>query len=125
MALADILRNGVKVASKIVESVKSNVTWVHVTARDGSGTVTATTTSTVRAIVDRSKKQIHTSSGKLAMLDATLTFVDPIGAVDPEDTFTLPDGTTAPIIDTGGVVDPATSQSFVNEVKLGTILRGQ
>lgn len=125
MALADILRNGVKTASKIVESLKCNVTWVHVTTRDGSGTVTATSTSTVRALVDRSKKQIFTSSGVLATLDATLTFVDPIGAVDPDDVFTLPDGTTSPIVDTGGFVDPSTGRSFVNEVKLGTIARGQ
>lgn len=113
------------VASPQVESFKDDVTWQAFATQDTRGAETFADPVIVRALIDRKSKLIRTASGAFAMTLATLTFVDPLTAVDPRDIFTLIDGATAPVVDTGGFVDPETHQPFVTEVTLGTVVRGQ
>lgn len=137
MALIDVIRNGVKVASKITESVKAPVihrAWI---GQDGFGKSTYAAPVTLRAIVDRTRRQKYTATGKVAFVIATLTFVDPIPAngtvvtpaqggprqepIDPRDIIILSDGTTGPIVQEGGIEDAATTRPFVNQILLGEV----
>jgi hypothetical protein len=39
--------------------------------------------------------------------------------VDPRDKFVLPDGTSGPIVDVNGLLDPSTGRPYLYEVALG------
>lgn len=113
------------VASPLTDSFKQPVQWQHCTGSDGAGADTFAAPVTVNALVNRGKRQAYTASGALAEVIATLTFVDPLTAVDGRDIFTLPDGTTAPIVTVGGFEDPKTQAAFVTKVQIGVVIRGQ
>lgn len=128
MALVDIIRSGVAIASKTFESNKVNITHEPWIGQDGDGTDQYDTPVVRRAVADLTRKPRYTSSGTLALSVAMLTFLDPIadnGAptrhepIDTRDRLTLPDGTTGPIINIAGPLDSGTSRPFLNEVTLG------
>lgn len=137
MALADILRKQVAGLSKIVESFKGDVAFYAWVGQDGAGTDQFAAVVPIRAIISMKKEQRHTASGALILTHATLTVLDTINdttpnanqqreqPVDPRDKFILPDGSTAPVVESGGPMDPATSRGFINKVVLGTVIRGQ
>jgi hypothetical protein len=138
MALIDILRNGVQaIASKALDSFKGNVTLTPWIGTDGRGANAYGSPVTLRALIDPTKRTRYTGSGVLVMTFATLTFLDPIAdtapntgetrqqPIDPRDKIVLPDGGTAPIVQTGGFMDPLTSRPIVNETILGSVVRGQ
>lgn len=137
MALFDVLRSGVQViAAGILESFKGTVQHEAWIGSDGRGGDSYATAVPRRALIDLTKKQLHTGSGTFVNVFATLTFLDPIDAttpntgftranpIDPRDIITLPDGTTAPIQVTGAFMDPVTSQPVFSETVLGTPVRG-
>jgi hypothetical protein len=137
MALFDVLRTGVQViAAGILESFKGDVehrAWI---GHDGRGGDVFADPATRRALIDLTKKAMHTTSGRYVRVFATLTFLDPFAAtdanpgftrenpLDPRDTLTLPDGSTAPIQQTGAFMDPVTSQPVFNETILGNVVSG-
>jgi hypothetical protein len=137
MALIDILRNGVQsIASKALDSFKGNVTLTPWIGTDGRGGNSYGTPVTLRALIDPTKRTRYTGSGVLVMTYATLTFLDPIAdtsansgetrqqPIDPRDKIVLPDGGTAPIVQTGGFMDPLTSRPIDSETILGSVVRG-
>ena len=116
------------VASPLVDSFKDDVTWTTFGTEDGRGGIVPGTrvTSLVKAIVSRKRKVTATSGGDRLVVEATLLFVDPLTSVGGRDTFTLSDGTTAPIVAANGEpLDPLTHQGFVTEIQLGTVVRGE
>lgn len=89
---------------------------------DAEPTVGAAVTR--QAVVERKVRVIR--RGDLEVVaGAKLTFVEPV-AVTWADTFTIPGGTTAPVVDIGGVVsaDAGSGKTFVTEVWLGTVGQG-
>jgi len=116
--------------------MKLNVTHEAWIGDDGQGADEFAAPVVRRALVDLTKRERATSSGRTVMTFATLTWLDPIAAttpnagktrenpIDPRDIFTLPDGGTAPIVQTGGFADSATGQPFVNDTILGSVVRG-
>jgi hypothetical protein len=99
--------------------------WI---GQNGYGDDTWDIPVTHQALVDRTVKQRYTSSGKLVVTIAKLTFLNLIaenGAagrrepIDPRDKITLDDGTTAPIVDIPMFENPATQAPFLVEVTLG------
>jgi hypothetical protein len=108
--------------------------WI---GEDGDGEDEFAAPVSRRALVDLSQRLRVTKGGRTVMTFATLTFLDPVPdttpnagkvrvqPIDPRDTLTLPDGGTAPIVSGGGFVDSLTGQPFVNEVVLGTVVRGE
>lgn len=137
MALIDILRNAVQTtASSALDSFKGNVTFKAWIGTDGKGGNSYASPVTLRALIDPTKRTRYTGSGVLVMTYATLTFLDPIAdtsantgetrqqPIDPRDQIVLPDGGTAPIVQTGGFMDPLTSRPIVNETILGSVVRG-
>jgi len=137
MALFDVLRTGVQViAAGILESFKGTVQHEAWVGADGRGGDLYAAAAPRRALIDLTKREIHTSSGKFVRVFAMLTFLDPIAdtsansgftrenPIDPRDILTLPDGTTAPIADTGAFMDPVTSRPVFNATVLGSPVQG-
>jgi hypothetical protein len=138
MGYEDILRSAIAdILSPEFESMKLNVAHHAWIGDDGEGTDLFADPVTRRALVDLTKRERNTSNGVTVMTFATLTWLDPIAAttanpgkdrqnpIDPRDKFILPDGGTAPIVQTGGFADSLTAQPFVNDTILGTVARGQ
>lgn len=137
MALADILRGQVANLSKIVDSFKGTTQFSAWIGDNGAGDDEYASAVPIRAIISLKKEQRYTESSGLVMTHATLTITDPMAdttpntgkvraqPVDPRDKFVLPDGSTSPIVEGGGTLDPATSRGFTGRVVLGNIIRGQ
>lgn len=138
MGYEDIIRDAVSgILSPEFETMKLDVVHHAWIGDDGEGTDLFADPVTRRALVDLTKRERNTSSGVAVMTFATLTWLDPIAAtsanagkirenpIDPRDKFILPDGGTAPIVQTGGFADSLTAQPFVNDTILGTAARGQ
>lgn len=138
MGYESILRDAISgILSPEFESMKLDVQHYAWIGDDGEGTDLFTPTPvTRRALVDLSKRERVTANGRTVMTFATLTWLDPIAPtsanpgkvrenpIDPRDKFVLPDGGTAPIVQTGGFADSLTAQPFVSDTILGSVVRG-
>lgn len=137
MGYESLFEAGVQLLSEQFESMKLTVSHQAWIGEDGDGADQFAAAVPRRALVDLSKRLISTKSGRYAMTFATLTFLDPIAStsantgktrenpVDPRDIFTLPDGSTAPVVSSGGFADSTTIAPFALEVVLGTVVRGE
>jgi hypothetical protein len=134
MGYEDLIRAGVVLASSQFDSMKMAVTHTPWTSDDGAGNNSYGSPTTRHCLVDFSGRGMlrYTKGGILIMELAKLTFLDPVPAngaalrqepIDLRDKIVLPDGQTAPVVDTGGFGDVATGQPFVLEVTLGSVLR--
>lgn len=118
MSIADILRSAVATANGVTSSLQSSVSHAAYSGLDSYGAPTYGTPVTRSAIVDSTRRLYRTRDGRELLQRAAITFLVPI-ALDPRDRITLQDGTTGPILDTSGTVDPATGQPYAVEVILG------
>lgn len=137
MALIDIVRSGVAIASGQFESMKAEVVWHAWIGEDGEGTDLFADPVTLMALIDPSRKQRATTAGNLVMTFAVLTILDAVTQqsansgfervqpIDTRDKIFLPDGSTAPVVDAAGFLDAGTGVGFIGEITLGTVLRGQ
>jgi hypothetical protein len=82
----------------------------------------------VPAIVDMSLRDIRSPAGQFVTTRAYIMLLEPLPEegtaerhepIDERDIFVLPDGTTGPIVQTGGFVDAGTSLPFYHEVWIG------
>lgn len=133
MSFADIIRQGVQIADALTVDLQVTVTHQAWIGQDGSGKDAFNAPVNRKALVDRAVKPMLTKEGKLIIVLATVTFLDPIpnttpnanqqriNPIDPRDIITLDDGSTAPIQKCGGFEDAGTLSNFVNEVVLGNI----
>jgi hypothetical protein len=71
-----------------------------------------------KAIVDKSGQIIRNPTGEMEESTAYIAFIYPV-EVDRKDKLTLPDGTTGPIMKTGGFFDAGTGHPYYAEVWLG------
>lgn len=137
MGYEDILRDAISgILSPEFETMKLDVAHHAWVGDDGAGGDEFAAPVTRRALVDLTKRERNTGNGVTVMTFATLTWLDPIAAttanagkdrqnpIDPRDKFILPDGGTAPIVQTGGFADSLTAQPFVNDTILGSAVRG-
>ena len=126
MALIDVLRTGVKIIDTVVDSLQSTVTLERFFV-DDSGQPDHGAPITLKAIVDWRQKQVRTATGVLSVSRANVMFVDVAElsaatngeGIDDNDIITLPDGTTGPILDMAGFIDPGTAQPLATEVWIG------
>lgn len=127
MALIDVIRLGVKIADSVTKSVHSSVTFTRVTARDSYGAPTATSTTTLRAVVEVKNAPVRTREGITVVARATLDFLDVTAILsatggagfDYDDQFVLQDGSTGPILNLGGFMDPGNGKPVAMTVYLG------
>lgn len=127
MSLLDVLRSGVKTIDQVTKPLQSTVTLERFT-RDPSGyNPKFGPPIPMKAIVDWRQRQVRTPTGVLSVSRAMVMFVDikemeaaTGGAgLDDNDRITLPDGTTGPILDMAGFIDPGTGHPIATEVYIG------
>lgn len=121
---AEILRSGIQIADSLTAGVQCIVTYERYLGSDGDGDETFDDPTTVQCVVDQTKRQKTTSSGRLETVLATLTFPRALSfTIGPKDRIVLPDGTTGPLIldSPDAVVDPGTGRGFIQTVMIGEV----
>jgi hypothetical protein len=135
VSLADIIRGAVAQAAVLTAALRVEVGHIAWTGQDAFGTASYAAPVARLALVDQTQQTRTSSSGETVLTSASLVFLEPIEAngapgrqepVDPRDQFVLPDGTTAEVVGTDGLVDPATGAPYQQTVWLGLggVLRG-
>lgn len=120
----EILRAGIQIADQLTAGVQCDVTYEAYVTEDGDGDEEYDDPVTVACVLDQTKRQKTTSSGRVETVIATLTFPRALSfTIGPKDRITLPDGTTGPlIIDTpDAVVDPGTGRGLIQTVMIGEV----
>jgi len=117
---AEILRAGISIANSLTKGVQATVTLERWTGQDAYGTETYGSSTSVRAVVDLTRRQRMSASGRLVTVVAMLTILDQIDQIDPKDRITLPNGVIGPILSgPDAVVDPGDNEGFIQEVAIG------
>lgn len=127
MSLINTLRSAVAVADKVTKPLQSSVSYERRTGQDAFGTPTYAAAVDLDALIDWKARQVRTPAGLLTVSRAVITFLDADAlsaatggaGIDDNDKLTLPDGTTGPILDLGGFIDPGTGVPVATEVFLG------
>lgn len=130
MGLADTIRSGIATAHALTAELQATVSHRAWTGQDETGKATYAAAVSRTAIVEQRQRLLRRADGTEIMTAAMLTFLTPIAAngaatrrepIDPRDTFTLPDGTTGPVVDVAGMTDAesATGESFFYQVAIG------
>lgn len=127
MSLLTTIRSAVAVADDVTRPLQSTVSYQRRTGQDQFGDPTYAAAVDLLAIVDWKATQRRTSTGLLTVSRAVITFLDAAAlstatggaGIDDNDKLTLPDGTTGPILDLGGFIDPGTGVPIATEVFLG------
>lgn len=129
MGLASVIRSGVAIINSVTSDLQ--VTVVHyawLSNNDDSESVYDTGVN-LSAIVEYGKEQLLQTDGRELLVKGTsIMIIGPVTdnggsnrrePIDPRDRFTLPDGTSGPILSMKGVADPLTGDQYVYEVFLG------
>ena len=127
MSLLDVLRSGIATADAVTKPLQPTVSYERYTGADLYGTPAFAASVSLRAIVDWKQKQLRTSTGVLSVSRASimlLNIADVVTAtggagINDEDKFTLPDGTTGPILDMSGFIDAGTGHPIATEIFIG------
>ncbi len=134
--LADLVQSMIAVASDVTSDFQAVITIKPFTGQNGFGDDTFGAPVSVNALVNLETRQRYSYTGKLIVVAATLTVLDPIAAngtvtvpprhepVDPRDKVTLDNGFTAPIVETQGFENAATKAPFLNVIVLGRVVSG-
>jgi len=130
MSLADVIATALNTADNLLENeeILEPVTIERWTGQDVEGDETYAAAITPPAIVELKQELRKTDTGQEVMSKTKLTFIRPIAdqgtagrrePIDPRDKITLPDGTTGPIVDIGGLISGGTGKPYMLEVWLG------
>ena len=134
MSLADILRSGIATARTITLPLHVTVTHKAWTGQDYEGTPTYDNNNlgTQRlALVERKQKLVRSMSGTEEMSSTYIAFIEEVAPttptagftrtnpIDVNDVFTLPDGTTGPVLAVDGFFDGGTSVPYYSQIWLG------
>jgi hypothetical protein len=127
MSILDALRAGVKVADSVTKPLQPLVSYERCTGTDEFGTRTFAAPVTMHAIIDFKAVPVRTKDGITTVTRATLELLSILEVVlatsgegiADEDRFTLPDGSTGPILDVGGFIDASTGHPIATTVMLG------
>lgn len=128
MSLLDVLRRGVAIINTVTKPLQADVMYERaVPLADAYSTIPAGTAVPLKAIVDWKQVQVRTREGTLSTSRSIITLLDideVVAAtggegIDDHDTFTLPDGTTGPILDMTGFIDAGTGHPIATEIFLG------
>lgn len=127
--LADVVRAGVAVAHQVTATLQVDVSLARWTGQDSMGAVTYAAAADYPALVEYKVRLHTTASGKIVQTRAKVTFltvIPPHGAVgrtepiDSRDRIVLTDGTTGPIVDVEGLIDPVTERPYLVECYIGS-----
>lgn len=127
MSLLNVIRDAVKVVDSVTKPIQATVSYQRRTGQDAFGAPTYAAAVNLRAIIDWKATQRRTSTGILTVSRAVIAFLDVAAlsaatggaGIDDSDLLVLPDGTTGPILDLGGFIDPGTGIPIATEAYLG------
>jgi hypothetical protein len=115
---AALISKGVAIAHQQLSSLECMVTVTKAGTTDGAGDIIPGQTFQWPALVDWKSARVRTKDGIEATSRASVQFLEPHD-LDEEDTIVLPDGTTGPILDMSGFINPVTKLPFTTTVWLG------
>ena len=128
MGLDALIRAGLRTAHALTADLQAEVLHEAWTGADGYGQATFAGVQKRAAIVEQRQRAIRGRDGEVVMTRARVLFLAPLtpqGAdgriepIDSRDRLTLPDGTTGPILDVEGLMDPTTDAPYYAAVWLG------
>jgi hypothetical protein len=118
-----LISNAVALADRITQSLGLQALVNHRSflSTDGAGKVQFVNPNGVsrRAVITRKQKMVKTASGELIMSTSQIVLLDSAVVVNEFDVFTLPDGTTGPVLTTDGYIPADTSHPVLTQVYLG------
>jgi hypothetical protein len=120
MSLASLVRSAVAVADRVTSRGGLQVTVTHktVTARSASNAPTYSAGTARNGLLEFKTRTVKRIDGIETLSHAKLSMLFRV-TVNQDDQFTLPDGTTPPIVDVrGGLADPE-SGTYLTEVYFG------
>lgn len=131
MSLADDVREFIGIAREETLDLHVTVTFQAWLGQDNSGAATYSTT-TPKALVEKKQQTIRNADGQLVQSSAYIGILEPLSPTTPNvgqtrnnpvdparDIFTLPDGSTGPILRVDGFFDGGTGAPFYTQVWLG------
>jgi hypothetical protein len=128
MGLDTLVRGTVATANRVTSSLQVTVmhrAWI---GRDVNTKPRYGDPIARKALVERKQRWFRSPSGENVQSRTYIAFLEPIPAngadtrqepIDGRDVLTLPDGTTGPILDVSGFMDPGTGAPYYAEVYLG------
>jgi hypothetical protein len=125
---ADVIEKGIAIAKDVTATLQAGITIEPWDGQDAQAMPSYDTAVAYDAIVDMTAHLIRDSKGEDVLAKATITILEPIsdnGAagrlepVDPRDLITLPDGSTNPILNIQGLVNPDTDSGYMFVITLG------
>lgn len=128
MALDTLIRRGVATADRLTASLQPEVTHEAWTGQSVSGAATYAAGVNRSALIEQKQRLHRAGNGREVVTKAKITILRPVapnGAagrtepIDARDRFTLPDGSTGPIVDIEGFTDAGTGLPYFAEVWLG------
>ena len=128
MSLLTVIQKSIAVADKITQPLQATVEHTAWVSADSYGSSVYAAAVERKALIDQRQQRRRTTSGEVISVASRLTFLKPIeehGAdgrtepIDRRDVFTLPDGTTGPVVDVEGFTDAETGHPLVTDVWLG------
>jgi len=119
MGLLNAVRSAVAIANTVTADLQPEVTHEVYLYSDGAGKRIYEAAVSRPAIVIKKLRMVRSPQGELVMSTSQVVFLDPTIEVSLSDRITLPDGTTGPILGTGGFVDRETGGLILTEVYLG------
>jgi hypothetical protein len=119
----EILVAGIGIADALTAGVQCLVSYEEFISADGNGDEDYEDPVSIACVVDQTRKHKTTSTGRIDVVVATLTFPRGDLNIGPKDKITLPDGTTGPLIIDApdAVVDPVTGRGFIQTVMIGEV----
>jgi hypothetical protein len=118
MGLAAIVRKGVAIANSVTNDLQVDVTHEAFSGVGTYGEPTFSAAVTRSALVEIEPKMVRTAAGDEAVSRATISIIGDV-TVNNRDRFTLPDGSTGPILNVSGFLDPLTGRGYLTQVYLG------
>lgn len=117
MAFDDIVRSGVALANSFTSSLQPTVQHHSWLGFDGENDV-YNPPETIPALVTIKTVLTTTSAGQVVESRASVLFLKP-RLIKTQDKIILPDGSTGPILDIQGIIDPNTNMPYAPKVYLG------
>ena len=118
MGLDALIRSAIATAKTITVDLQDTVTHAAYSSQDGYGKPTYASGVSRPAIVEKKARLFRTDGGQEIVSRHKVTFLQQV-AISTKDRITLSDGSTGPILDVQGLMDPSTSAPYMVEVWLG------
>jgi hypothetical protein len=128
MGLANTIRKGVAIANSATKDLQVEIIFYAWIGSDADGKPKYDTPIGILALVEEKQHNRRLGVGQEIFPKASLTILSPLTAngalgrhepIDPRDKFILPNGSTGPILDVKGMIDPKTKLPYLHEVTLG------